>query len=117
MTSVNHAPSSFARRSSLPIVLLAALALALPSCVFAPGRGHDCGDDCPHWSAHHAPGASAHCPVSRESVRKSTAPSATVDGETYFFHCNTCKNLFVADPDAYRGAGAASKGARGGHDR
>lgn len=95
-------------------LLLAALAAILPGCVLAFGTHKDCDDEaCPH-SAHHASSRQkAHCPVTGESVAKGTAPSATVDGDTYYFHCNTCKQRFLADPGAYLHGGAKGDA---GHD-
>ena len=98
-------PNPFRRASSSvrrSLVALVVVALALPGCVLAIG-GHDCDDEnCSHFG-HHTSSTSgrAHCPVTGESVAKNTAPSATVDGDTYYFHCNTCKKRFLADPSAY----------------
>ena len=90
--------SSSVRRS---LAAIAFVALALPGCVLAIG-GHDCDDaNCSHFGHHSSTSDKAHCPVTGESVSKKTAPSATVDGDTYYFHCNTCKQRFLAEPSAY----------------
>ena len=87
------------------LVALAALALPSPGCVFAPGAHGHCDEDCTHF-AKSGSKPKAHCPVTGDAVSKDTSPSATVDGDTYYFHCNTCKQRFLAEPGAYLHGGA-----------
>lgn len=88
------------RAASLPsLFAIAAIALLSSGCIFSIKDHGDC-DDCAHHSSKKS-GNLAHCPVTGESISKNTSPSATVDGDTYYFHCNTCKSHFLADPGAY----------------
>ena len=56
-------------------------------------------------------------PVCGMSVDPATAPSAEVDGTTYYFCAPGCRKAFMADPSAYLGGGHQHSGhhGHGGH--
>ncbi|MDO8107617.1 YHS domain-containing protein [Isoptericola sp. b441] len=54
-------------------------------------------------------------PVCGMSVDQATAPSAEVDGTTYYFCAPGCRKAFVADPASFLGGGHTHGGHEHGH--